>query len=94
VEVKRAWLLVTALEQTLQAVRSEVAAAEENYKTLQNQYKAGTATSLDAQNALRDLNSSRTLLATRTYDYQVALRGLERVMGNFQEDRVKRSENK
>jgi len=40
---------VVALEQTLSALRSEVAAAAENYKTLENQYLAGTATSLDAQ---------------------------------------------
>lgn len=46
---------------------------------------AGTATSLEVLDALRDLNTSRTDLAVETYGYQLALRDLERVTGVFQQ---------
>jgi outer membrane protein len=91
VEVKNAWLDVQTLEQTLKAVRAEVEASEENYRNLQNQYRAGTATSLDVLTALRDLNTARTDLAVRSFDYQVALRNIERVTGVFQELRLQKA---
>jgi outer membrane protein TolC len=87
-ELKAAWLLVRTLKETIKALHAEVEAAEQNYKDLQVQYQAGTATSLDVQAALRDLNNSRTILATQTYDYQVALRDLLRAQAAFQPLRV------
>jgi outer membrane protein TolC len=91
VEVKAACVRTETLARTLKAVRAEVDAAAENYKNLQVQYEAGTATSLDVADALRDLNNARTELAVQTWDYQVALRDLERVTGRFQEERVNQS---
>ena len=88
VDVKEAWLRVHSLEQTLQALHVEVEAADENYRSLEHQYRAGTATSLDVLDALRDLNTARTDLAVETYGYQLALRDLERVTGVFQQARV------
>lgn len=90
VDVKETWLRVHSLEQTLQALHAEVEAADENYRSLENQYRAGTATSLEVLDALRDLNTSRTDLAVETYGYQVALRDLERVTGVFQQPRVEK----
>jgi outer membrane protein TolC len=90
VEVKQAWLNVRSLEKTLASVQAEVEAAEENYKSLENQYRAGTATSLDVLDALRDLTTARTEQAIQTYDYQVALRNVERAAGVFQEERVQK----
>jgi outer membrane protein TolC len=90
VDVKEAWLRVHSLEQTLQALHAEVEAADENYRSLENQYRAGTATSLEVLDALRDLNTSRTDLAVETYGYQLALRDLERVTGVFQQPRVEK----
>lgn len=89
-DVQDAWLNAQTLAQSLKALEVEVAAAEETLKNLQNQYKAGSATSLDVQNALNDLNTSRTDQAVQIYDYQIALRNLERASGVFQEERIKK----
>jgi outer membrane protein TolC len=93
-EVKQAWLTVRSLAQTLKALHAQVVAAEQSYHDLENQYRAGTATSVDVLTALNDLNTSRKDLAVQIYDYQVALRNLEQVSGVFQEARVQRSKTK
>jgi outer membrane protein len=90
IDVQQAWLNVRSLAQSLQALEAEVAAAEENLRNLQNQYRAGAATSLDVQNALTDLSTSRTDQAIQTYDYQVARRNLDRATGLFQQARIVR----
>ena len=87
-EVKDAWLTVRSLDDTLKALQAQVAAADQGYQDLQNQYKAGTATSVDVLSALNDLNTARSDLTRQTYTYQVALRNLEQVTGVFQERRV------
>ncbi len=87
-EVKAAWLSVRTLRDTLVAVRAGLEAAEQNYKDLLVQYKEGAVTNLDVQIALRDLNNARTTLAAQTYDYQVAVRDLERTEASFQPLRV------
>ncbi len=87
-EVKNAWLQVRTLGETIKASRAQVEASGQEYTDVENQYKEGSATSLDAQSALIDLNNSRTTLITETYDYQVALRDLQRATAAFQRDRV------
>ncbi|MFN7956476.1 MAG: TolC family protein [bacterium] len=87
-DVRDAWLSVRTLTETLDALRAQVAAAEENYRDLESQYRAGEATSLDLQSALTDLGTSRTDLAARTFDLEIALRNLERAEGSFQDARV------
>ncbi len=89
-DVRAAWLNLHALEQSLAALRAQLDAAEENYKNLQSQYRAGTATSLDVMTALNDLNSARKDLMTQTYDYQIGLQNLERVTGVFQDPLVEK----
>lgn len=92
VEVKTAWLRVHTLTRTLETLRAEVAAADENYRDLVNQYRVGAATSLDVQSALNELNTARTDLSTQTYDYQVALRSVDLTTGVFQQQRVDKAE--
>lgn len=87
-EVKDAWLTVRSLEETLKAVAAQVAAAEQGYADLENQYRAGTATSVDVLTSLNDLHTARKDFAVQTYAYQVALRNLEQTSGVFQESRV------
>lgn len=86
--VKDAWLNVKSLTETLAALRTQVSAAEQSYKDIQNQYTVGTSTSVDVLSALNDLNSARKDLALQTYSLQVALRNIEQVSGSFQEQRV------
>jgi outer membrane protein TolC len=93
-EVKQACLNVETLEGSLSAVRAQVAAAEQSYKDLQNQYSAGTARSVDVLSGLQDLSTARLDLTSLSLDYQVALRALERVAGTFQDLRVKAAARK
>jgi len=90
-DVKTGWIAVRTLQQTLKALHAQVVAAEQGYHDLENQYRAGTATSVDVLTALNDLNNARKDLAVQTYGFQVALRNLEEVTGVFQEVRVQRS---
>ena len=90
-QVKQAWLNVRTLEQTIIALRAQVAAAEQGYQDLEIQYRSGSAKSVDVLSALNDLNMARKDLAVQTYDFQVALRNLEQTSGVFQEARVQRS---
>lgn len=89
-EVKSAWLKVGTLRESIQALRAEVDAATQNCADVQAEYEAGTATSLDVQSAQRDLNNSRTQLASQVSDFQVALRDMHRAESSFEEQRVER----
>jgi outer membrane protein TolC len=82
---------VRTLQQTLKALHAQVVAAEQGYHDLENQYRAGTATSVDVLSALDDLNTARKNLAVQIYGFQVALRNVEEVAGVFQEPRVQRA---
>jgi len=88
-DVRTTWLEVETLRETIESLKSQVAANEQNYKDLVNQYQAGAATSLDTQTALIQLVTSKTTLITQTYGYQVALRDLQRSIAAFQNKRVK-----
>jgi outer membrane protein TolC len=88
-DVKTTWLEVETLRETIKSLKAQVAADEQNYKDLLTQYRAGAATSLDTQTALLQLFTSRTNLITQTFEYQVALRDLQRSIAAFQDDRVK-----
>ncbi len=88
-DVKTTWLQVQTLRETIKSLKTQVAANQQNYDDLVNQYKAGTATSLDTQTGLIQLFVSRTNLITQTFQYQVALRDLERSIAAFQNERVK-----
>lgn len=89
--VEEAWLQVRTLKQNLEGLKVEVAAAEENYHLLQNQYRAGEVNSLDVFQALTDLNTSRTDLTVQSYDYELALRDLARRTADFENERVQKA---
>jgi len=93
-DIKTAWISVQTGREALKALTAEVEASTQNYTDSQAQYQAGTATSLDAQTALRDLNNARTLLTNQIYDYQIALRNLKRAEAAFQRERVEQSKVK
>jgi outer membrane protein TolC len=90
-DVKNAVVSVQTLQQTLKALHAQVVAAEQGYHDLENEYRAGTATSVDVLTALDDLNTARKNLAVNIYGFQVALRSVEQAVGTFQDSRVQRS---
>ena len=87
-EVRDGVRQIETLTQTLKFLRSEVDAAQQNYKDLKIQFDAGVATSVDLLIALRDLNRARTNLVLDSYDYQFARCSLQRATGDFQDSRV------
>ena len=89
--VEEAWLQVRTLQQNVAGLKVEVAAAEENYRLLQNQYRAGEVKNLDVVQGLNDLNTSRTDLTVQSYQYQLALRDLARRSAEFENARVQQS---
>ena len=86
--VEEAWLQVRTLQQNVAGLKVEVTAAEENYRLLQNQYRAGEVKNLDVVQGLNDLNTSRTDLTVQSYQYQLALRDLARRSAEFEKARV------
>ncbi len=90
-EVTRAWLETRTLEQALVSLRAEVKSAAENYSLLQEQYRSGLIKSLDVQQALSDLNTSRTDLAVNLYQYQKATRELAVRTADFERVRVEKA---
>jgi outer membrane protein len=87
-DVKDSWLSVKSLTESLAALRTQVAAAEQSYLDIKNQYSAGVSTSVDVLSALNDLNTARKDIAQQIYSLQVALRKLDQSKGTFQQERV------
>jgi outer membrane protein TolC len=87
-EMLRGYTDVDILRGSIVALEAELASVQHNYEDLTTNYRAGTATSLDVSAGLVDLNNARTSLLAARYNYQVALRNLERAEGVFQEERV------
>jgi outer membrane protein TolC len=90
-EVRQAWIDVRTLRGSIAALEAEVQAVEGAYRDLSSNYEVGKATSLDVAAGLRDRNNARATLAGSRYDYQVALRNLERAEASFQTGRVRAS---
>jgi outer membrane protein TolC len=88
-QVYEAWVNQRVLGETLEALRAQVEAATQGYKDLQNQYTAGSATSLDVLDALRVLNSARQAHTAQRFARQVAIHRLEQVTGTYQESRIR-----
>ncbi len=87
-DVKDSWLSVKSLTESLSASRTQVAAAEQSYSDIKNQYIAGVSTSVDVLTALNALNTARKNLEQQIYSLQVALRKLDQSKGTFQQERV------
>jgi len=91
IEVEDAMLTVQTYESILDNLRKQVELAQENYNIIFKQFKVGLAASLDVTDALTALDSVKTELTTKRYDYQVALLNLKRVTGLFAKDYVGRA---
>jgi len=76
-------LTVQTHESILKNLRKQVELAQKNYDIIFSQFEFGSATALDLNQALTTLDSAKTNLITKTYDYQVVLLRLEKAIGMF-----------
>ena len=79
-------LTVQTHESILNNLKKQVELAQKNYDIIFSQFEFGSATSLDLNQALTTLDSAKTDLITKTYDYQVVLLNLEKATGMFAMD--------
>jgi outer membrane protein TolC len=86
IEVEDAMLTVQTRESILNNLKKQVQLAQKNYDIIFSQFEFGSATALDLNQALTTLDSAKTDLITKTYDYQVVLLKLERAIGMFAMD--------
>jgi outer membrane protein TolC len=91
-DVKSTWVAVQTDREAIKALKASEASYAQNYTDVQAQYQAGTSTSLDVQQALRDLSNARTSLTNKVYDYQIALRDLKRAEACFEVERVQKAQ--
>ncbi len=72
IEIREALLAYVNLQTTLALSESEVALAEDRYKTLSEQAKVGLATSLDVSTALLELTRARNTYVNDRHDLAIA----------------------
>ena len=87
-DVVDAWFTVDRYRKRLASLAVERKAAEANYDVQQGKYKAGLATALEVQTALRDLARVRIEFVSSTYTLEVAYRDLENVTALYESSRI------
>lgn len=80
-EVRQAFLQLTAATEAMTVAKASVASAEENFRLVKKRYDASAATSFDVIDAEGLLTSSRGQLQTALYDQLIARAALRRAMG-------------
>jgi outer membrane protein len=80
-EVRRAFLELTAASEAMVVAQASVASAEENFRLVKKRYDASAATSFDVIDAEGLLTQSRGQMQTALYDQLVARAALRRAMG-------------
>lgn len=84
-EVRRAYLELTAASEAMVVAQASVASAEENFRLVKKRYDASAATSFDVIDAEGLLTQSRGQMQTALYDQLVARAALRRAMGTAAE---------
>jgi outer membrane protein TolC len=82
-EVRQAFLEVSAAEQRAAAARDSVEQAKESLRIIQNRYEAGLATMTDLLRAQSAQLDARTGYLSALHDWQVARAQLERAVGKL-----------
>jgi outer membrane protein TolC len=94
IEVEDAMLTMQTDKSILANLTKQVELAEKNYEIIFAKFKYGSATSVELNDATGDLDTARTELITKTFDYQIALLSLEKVSGTFASDLITGNEQK
>jgi outer membrane protein TolC len=87
-DVLNAWFSVDRLTRRIASLAVERKAAEANYEVQQGKYRAGLATALEVQTALRDMARVRIEHVSATWSLETAWRDLENVLALYEAPRV------
>ncbi|MHC4455484.1 MAG: TolC family protein [Planctomycetota bacterium] len=93
-EIKDGMLTELTEKSLLANLTKQVELAEKNYEIVFAKFKFGAATSVDLNEALVSLDSARTELIIKKYDYQMTLLSLKKAIGIFASNIIKDIENK
>ncbi len=80
-EVRQAWLDLTAAQQAIETARLNVEFAQEAYRLAQVRYSGGVGTPLEVSDATVALARARGSLVAATYDYRKAYARLQKAVG-------------
>jgi outer membrane protein len=83
IQVQEAILQVDSFKGILKNLEKQVELAQKNYEIVSTQFEYGTTTSLYLNQSLADLDSAKTALIHGTYNHQLSLIDLERVLGIY-----------
>lgn len=84
-EVRRAFLELTAASEAMAVAQASVTSAEEHFRLVKKRYEASAATSFDVIDAEGLLTQSRGQMQTALYDQLVARAALRRALGTTAE---------
>jgi outer membrane protein TolC len=87
-EVATAWYSIDELRQTASSLEAERLAAEAALPVQQGKYRAGLATNLEVQSAIRDVARVRAEAVVNAYELEIAYRDLDNVLALYQNERI------
>ena len=87
-EVAAAWYAIDELRQTATSLEAERVAAEAALPVQQGKYRAGLATNLEVQSAIRDVARVRAEAVVNAYELEIAYRDLDNVLALYQNNRI------
>ena len=89
IEIKQALINIESYGSQLGNLRKQVELARKTYEITNTQFSYGAATGLDLDQTITTLDSVKTELITTTYEYQMELLNLRKVVGIFVNEKLK-----
>jgi len=87
IEVEDNFIKIETYKTMLENLRKQMELARKNYEITKGKFDYGAATILELDQALTTMNNVKTNLITKTYDYQMAILGLQKAMGLFMKEK-------
>jgi len=82
-EVENAMLMVQTNKSLLVKIQSQVNLAQKNYEIVFSRFKHGAATMMDVSQAFSAMDTAKTDLINKNYEYQTSLLNLQKAEGIF-----------
>ncbi len=89
IEVKEALLNIESYGSLLENSRKQVELAKKTYEITNTRFSYGAATGLELDQSITTLNVVKTDLINSTFEYQMELLNLHKVVGNFVQEKLK-----